>query len=265
MKINHYLKATSLEEAMQAMETNPQAMLIGGGAWMKLTYKKVDTLISLDDLHLDEITDRNGFIDIGAMCTLHQIETSPLIQTLNQGILVDAIKQIMGVAVRNIATIGGSIVSKFGFSDLYPVLLLMNPILHFYRYKDISLQSFLASNEVKRDILVSVSIPKQNDVMFFKKVKTTSLDFAILNIGVSKGKDGFKVVIGSRPGIAMFAQKAMNLLNSHNPLTNELMEEASRIASQELAFSSNVRSTEEYRIQLAQIYTLRGLKEVSSL
>jgi len=265
MKVNHYFAASSLEEAYQAISTNPQSMIIGGGAWMKLTYKIVDTLVSLDHLHLDTISESNGMIEIGSMTTLHQLETHPLIHELHHGILSDAVKQIMGIALRNIATIGGSIVSKFGFSDLLPVLLLMNPTLHFYHFGAISLQQFLKTNDIKRDILVSISIPYQNYRMYFKKVKTTALDFAILNVAVAKRKEGYMIAIGSRPAMSELATNSMDYLNGLNQVTTENLEAAAKMAVSELRFSANVRSGQEYREHLANVYTLRGLKEVSSL
>jgi CO/xanthine dehydrogenase FAD-binding subunit len=264
MKINHYLKATSLEEAYTALQSNLQSQIIAGGAWMKLSIKKLDTLISLDDLHLDKIIEEKDYILIGSMVTLHQMESSLLILSISGGIINQALEQIMGIALRNIATIGGSIVPKFGFSDLIPVLMLLNPTLVFYKHGEILLNDYLASSDIKRDILVSIKISKSSYPCFFKKVKITALDFAILSIAISKQSGKYLIVIGSRPGNAVFAINAMNLINSKNTITPELIEEVAMTCSNECSFSSNVRATKEYRKHLAYVYTKRGIMEVQN-
>ncbi|MDD3122388.1 MAG: FAD binding domain-containing protein [Candidatus Izemoplasmatales bacterium] len=264
MKINHYLKATTLEEAYATLQSNLQSQIIAGGAWMKLSVKKLDTLISLDDLHLDEIKEVDNHIVIGSMVTLHQMESSALILSVSGGIIKQTIEQIMGIALRNIATIGGSIVSKFGFSDILPVLMLLNPTLVFYKYGEILLNDYLSSSDIKRDILVNIKIPKSSHSCYFKKVKITALDFAILNVAISKQDGKYSIVIGSRPGNAVFATDAMSLLNNSKTVTPELIEEVAVACSNECSFSSNVRATKEYRKHLAYVYTKRGIKEVQN-
>jgi CO/xanthine dehydrogenase FAD-binding subunit len=264
MKISHYLKATSLEEAYTTLQSNLQSQIIAGGAWMKLSVKKLDTLISLDDLHLDEIKEEDDCIVIGSMVTLHQLESSSLVSSISGGIINNALEQIMGIALRNIATIGGSIVSKFGFSDILPVLMLFNPTLVFYKYGQILLNDYLTSTDIKRDILISIKIAKSSYPCYFKKVKITALDFAILNIAISKQNEKYLIVIGSRPGNAIFATSAMNLVNSKKTVTPELIEEVAITCSNECSFSSNVRATKEYRKHLAYVYTKRGIREVQN-
>ncbi|MBU0996533.1 MAG: FAD binding domain-containing protein [Firmicutes bacterium] len=265
MKVNTYMLATSLEEAYLTLQETTENAILGGGAWMKLSTKKVNTLISLDNLGLNGIKEIDGWISIKSMTTLREIETSPLIQSIGKGVLSSCINQIMGVTIRNIATIGGSIVSKFGFSDLIPVLLVLNTRLVFHKHGEISLKSFLESKIVGRDILTEVLIKKCNSPVFFKKVKTTALDFAILNICVSKTEEGFKIALGSRPGLAELAVQSMNYLNQLNTVSENEINQAASMVVKEIHFSSNQRAQKEYREQLAEVYVRRGLKEVLSI
>lgn len=263
MNVKQYTVAKSLEEAYQLLQENKDHYILGGGAWMKLSLKHVDTLISLDDCGLNTIQEHPDFVEIGALTTLRELETNPLILSLGNGVLSQAAKSIMGVTVRNIATIGGSVVSKFGFSDLIPVLLALDASLVFYHHGEIGLKAFVESKTIGRDILVSVKIPKKAVRAYFKKVATTALDFAILSIAISQSDSGTKILIGSRPGIAAFAEEAMSLIDAKG-FSPEFIEEAAKKASEEVHFTSNQRGSEEYRRQLAYVYTKRGLKEVSS-
>lgn len=263
MKVEHFLQATSLEEAYTLLQSKKDNYVIAGGAWMKLSLKKADTLIALDHLPLGGVIDHPTFLEIGSMATLRYLELNPLVKDLGCGVLQKAIQSIMGVTIRNIATIGGSVVSKFGFSDLIPVLLLFDTTLVFYKHGEISLNAYLESHVVSRDILVSLRVKKTPGSYFFKKVKTTALDFAILNIAIAKTKNGFQIVVGSRPGGALFAEKTMAFVNSEKNMTVDVIENAARMASEEISVSSNVRSSEEYRKQLIYVYVKRGLKEVT--
>jgi len=265
MKVKTYLKASSIDEAYQVLQESTENAILGGGAWMKLSTKKVNTLISLDELDLKGIEEQDGFIRIKSMTTLREIETSPLIQAIGGGVITNSLSQIMGVTIRNIATIGGSIVSKFGFSDLIPVLLVLDTKLVFHKHGEISLKAYLESKIVGRDILVEVLIKKCDSLVFFKKVKTTALDFAILNICVGKTQEGFKIAVGSRPGLAELAIQSMSYLNGCHTVGEEEIAKAALMVVEEIHFSSNQRAQKEYREQLAEVYVRRGLKEVLSI
>ncbi len=265
MKVEHFYQATSLEEAYALLIESKDNHIVAGGAWMKLSLKKANTLIALDNLWLDQINESTHFIEVGAMTSLRAMEKHPLIAKLGNGTLQKAISSIMGVSIRNIATIGGSVISKFGFSDLIPVLLSLDTSLVFHQHGEISLSAFLESNTIQNDILITVKIKKKPGSFYFKKVATTALDFAILNIQVAKSDDGYQIIVGSRPGGAIFAHEAMNYINARTIITKEVIQETAKIVKETVSFSSNGRASDEYRRELAFVYTSRGLKEVSKL
>ena len=111
-----------------------------------------------------------------------------------------------------------------------------------------------------KDILLHVIIPKKKAKGFFKKVKTTALDFAILNVCVVK--DGrFEIVIGARPGIATRAVRTSEFLDGKD-IDDKVIEEALDILEEEIKFSKNAKASKEYRSDLALVYVKRGIKEV---
>ncbi len=261
MEIKEYIAADSLENAYNLLIANQKNHLIAGGAWIKISLKNVDSLIGLEKLGLDYIKETNDFLEIGAMTTLRDLEVNAGIKSLGSGILSKAISHIMGLNIRNLATIGGSIMGKFAFSDLFAVLLVLDARLNFYKLGEISLQEFLETPKIPKDILQSIKISKENKTGYFKKVATTHLDFAIVNVAISKGKH-FKLAVGSRPGIAKIAQNALNYLNSQEVIDEEAVNKAVHIAIEELGLSSNLRSSKEYRETLVRTYLKRGIKKV---
>ncbi|MFW5794946.1 MAG: FAD binding domain-containing protein [Bacillota bacterium] len=261
MEVKKYIEVDSLNEAYELLKMRKANQIVGGGAWLKISLKKADSLISLDKLNLNYIKNKPDFIEIGAQTSLRKIETDDNIKSLSSGILSKAINHIMGITVRNLATIGGSIMGKFAFSDLYPVLLVMNVKLNFYKRGEISFEEYIDSPRITDDILVSVKITKDNSVGYFIKVAKTALDFAMINLAVSKDKQ-FKIAIGSKPAIAKLSISAMDYLNSQRKINDEVIEKVCKLAIEENKISSNVRASKEFREVLIRTYLKRGIKQV---
>lgn len=70
----------------------------------------------LSGLGLDTIEETDAGFSIGAMVTLRQLETHPGLEAFTHGAVREALRHIVGVQLRNLATVGGSIYSRFGFS-----------------------------------------------------------------------------------------------------------------------------------------------------
>ncbi|MBE0701219.1 MAG: FAD binding domain-containing protein [Acholeplasmataceae bacterium] len=262
MEITTYYIAQTLEDAYQKLNANNQNAILGGGAWLKHATKHVDTMIDLSNLHLDEIEDRPDVIEIGSCVTLRSLETNPLVQTIGQGFLSEASSQIMGTGFRNIATLGGSIVGKFPFSDLLTPLLTLNVTLRFYPKKEITLQDFLDQKGKVTEILTHIIIKKTKSVGFFKKIANTVLDFSILNVAILRDKD-IKIALGARPGKALLALDAMKMINQAEKIDDHVIEQAAKKVVETIRFSSDHRGSEDYRKALAVTYVSRGIKEVT--
>ena len=53
------------------------------------------------------------------MTSLRTLETHPALNAWCQNMLCDSVKDIVGVQLRNMATLGGSLYSRFGFSGCF--------------------------------------------------------------------------------------------------------------------------------------------------
>ena len=263
LKIRDYYKANSLEDAYRVLLEDDLNIIIAGGAWLKQNNKQVNKAIDITMIGLNEITATDTTIEIGAMASLRQIETSDLVKQQCNGILSEAINHIMGVGIRNIATLGGSVMGKYAFSDLFTPLLVMDASLIFYKKGKMSITEFLNTKRMEKDILLKILIPKGNSKGYFHKVQKTRLDFAVINVAISKNKV-FDIAIGARPSIAARPTKAIEFINSKRYITEAIIKETTEIAIEELKFSTNSKSSSEYRTLVAATYLKRGLKEVMS-
>ncbi len=263
MKINNYHTVKSLEEAYDLLNENKANAIVAGGAWMRLSSKVIETAIDLSGLGMDQIVETKDAFEIGSMATLRQVEKQEGLVKHYDGVLSSALSHIMGVPIRNTATIGGSIIGKYSFSDVLPPLVVMDVELEFYKKGKISLEDFLVSRDRSKDILVKVIIKKEEAKGYFKKMQKTGLDFAVVNVAVSKKADIFKIAVGARPSLVKFAVEAMEFINGAKEITEEVIVETAEIAGKELKFGTNSKASEEYRRNIAMAYIKRGLREVT--
>ena len=254
MKAKSFQRVSSLEEAYKLVKESPRNKIVAGGLWLKKGNADVDALIDLSLLGLDKIENKKDYVEVGAMVSQRQFEKSELVPQMAR----DAVKSIMGPAFREIATIGGSVYGKFGFSDVVTGLLGYKVDLVFYPENVISLQEYVKKPGFFDGILTHIRIYKEQLKGFFKKVEITALDYPILNVAITKGKE-YRVVVGSRPLVALRCEKAEAYLNDGG----KDFEKAAQIAVDELRFGDSIATKGEYRKQLALTYVRRGLEEVN--
>ena len=259
MKVNEYYRASSLEDAYQKLQQSPKNAILGGGLWLKKMGQSYETLIDLSKLGLDKIEESEKEVIVGALVTERDFENSKAVNFLYAGAPAFAVREVMGVNFRNLATIGGSIMGRYPFSDVITGLLPYDVELEFYPAQKMSLEEYLSYKGKLNAILVAIHIKKAKGKGFFKKVKTTALDFPIVNIAVSKVEGKYRIAIGARPMVASLAKKAMEYLNSGN----SDFAKAAELAVEELPFMDNKDASKEYRMDLAKVYVRRGLEEVS--
>ena len=259
MKVNEYYRASSLLDAYQKLQESPKNAILAGGLWMKKMGQSYDTLIDISTLGLNKISESKDEVIVGSMVTQRDFENSKIVKALFNDAISFATREVMGVNFRNLATIGGSIMGRYPFSDVITGLLPYDVELEFYPEQKLSLVDYLNYKGKLNSILLAVHIKKGNGKGFFKKVKTTALDFPIVNIAVAKVNGEYRIAIGARPMVASLACNAMKYLNEGG----KDFAHAAELAVEELQFLDNKDASKEYRVDLAKVYVRRGLEEVS--
>jgi aerobic carbon-monoxide dehydrogenase medium subunit len=103
------------------------AKVYAGGTELLLAMKEglvhYERLINVKNVKgLDEVTSDNGMIHIGALCTHHQLETSPVLQH-KLAALVQLEQNVANVRVRQVGTLGGNLCFAEPHAD--PGILLL--------------------------------------------------------------------------------------------------------------------------------------------
>ena len=256
LRANNYYKAPSVEEAYKMLQANPKNAIIAGGLWMKKTGLSYDTLIDLSECGLDKITEDKDNIYVGAMVTLREFETNPAVNKLFSGATAFAVREIMGPAFRNMVTIGGSIFGRFPFSDVIAGLLPLDVKVRLYPEQEMTLEELVNFKGKLNGIIKEIVIKKEEGKGYFKKVKTTALDFPMLNISITKRNGKNYIAVGSRPATAALAYKAMEEADKGDFV------KAGEVAANELMYLDSSNISKEYRQDLVKVYVRRGLEEV---
>ena len=254
MTIREYKRAESLEEAWQLNQKRPNRVL-GGMIWLKMENINVGTAIDLSGLGLDTIEETDEGFSIGAMVTLRQLELHPGLAAYTDGAVRESVRHIVGVQLRNLATVGGSIYSRFGFSDVLTMFLALNASVELYKGGVVPLAEY-AQRPYDRDILVRVLVPKENARFVYQSVRNSQTDFPVLTCAAAKLADGsIRAAIGARPGKAVLYTAA--------PEAGETAEKfAARFAAEvkaDIKTESNLRGGAEYRRHLASVLTKRAV------
>lgn len=256
-----FFPASNLQEAYDELLKNKKNIILGGSSYLRMENTHYNTAIDLSNLGLAYIKEDGEYIHIGAMTTFRDVETDPVILSLYEGVLSHSVKDIIGVQFRNNVTVGATVFSKYGFSDLIPALLSMETTVVLFNGGEILLEDYLKTQEKPRDILVEIKIRKTTGKGSFQSIRKSKTDYAITNTAVTRSADGFRIAVGVRPAKAVLAYKAMEILNGADTVTDEVIDRACE-ALNEISYTSNMRGSGEYRAAVSKVLVKKAVKEV---
>ena len=248
--IQNYVRAQSLEEAWQ-LNQNKRNRIIAGMLWLRLGKGSVNTAIDLCDLGLDTIEETEDHFSIGAMATLRDIEMHEGLNAYANGAVADAVKDIVGVQFRNMATVGGSIWGRFGFSDVLTVFLAMDCCVELYKGGIIPLEQF-AKMKKDKDILVRLIVKKTPCKIIYSSVRNQRTDFPVLACAVSCMNGQYRASIGARPARAML-------------ICNEKREGFAAFVAENAPTEGNMRGSAAYRTHLIRVLVERSMNQLGGM
>lgn len=258
--IQNYVRAQSLEEAWQ-LNQKKRNRIVGGMLWMKMGKGSVATAIDLCDLGLGSIEETEDTFSIGAMVTLRQLEQHESLNAYTCGAVAGAVRDIVGVQFRNLATVGGSLWGRFGFSDVLTVFLAMDSYVELYKGGIIPLEQFAAMKH-DNDILVRLIVRKTAGKFVYKAMRIQRTDFPVLTCAASCVDGQTRVVIGARPARAMVLRDEQKLLTGGIP---EGAAAFAAYAAETVPTCGNLRGSAAYRTHLVRVLTQRSLTELGGM
>lgn len=215
----------------------------------------------------------DGSITIGALTTMREIETDPLLNN-NYPFLCQSAAEVGSIQIRNRATVGGNMANATPSADVAPSLIALNttakivsgadarivPLEEFFRGPG---QTVMNTDE----ILAEITIPKTSPQLVGEYIKFSPrdmMDLAYVGVAVAYTIDSHKrcrgvgIVLGAVAPTPFRARNAEALLESQ-PLTEELAAKVGAEAARESRPISDVRSSADYRRAMVGAMTKRAL------
>jgi carbon-monoxide dehydrogenase medium subunit len=273
-----YERATSVEHALSLLERlGPESHIIAGGhsllPMMKLRLAAPEYLIDVNDLEeeLGYIREEDGEVRIGALTRHRELLESELLRG-RFPIFADAEEVIADPVVRNRGTIGGALCQADPAEDLSAVCSAARAkavirgtggerVVDMGDFHRGPYETALEGAEM----LVEVRLPlRAGGGSAYEKVERRRGDWAIAAAGAAVWMDGGAIAeagiglagVGSS---AVHAGSAVDAVTGKAP-SEELFEEAGRLASKDCDPTSDQRGPEEYKRHLAGELTKRALK-----
>jgi CO/xanthine dehydrogenase FAD-binding subunit len=269
----------SIKEALSFLNTHKGATkIIAGGTDVIPKLKRrehaaPEYIVDLKNIpDLDYIRFNDDMLSIGALTTIHSVETSSIVRE-HFGVLRQAAQSMASVQIRNRGTIVGNICNAAPSADMAPALLVLEAkvkLISGNREKMVPLEEFftgpgktiLIDGEIVKEIQVP-GMPAKSRAVYIKLEPRHSMDLAVVGVAVLIMLNGdtckdIKIALGAVSPTPMRAIKAENTLRGQN-LTDEIIEKASQIASEESQPIDDQRASAEYRRDMVKVLTMRAI------
>ena len=247
-KYKHYVMARSLEEAYE-LNQKKSSVIVAGNMWLRMCGLNKMTAIDLSLLGLDSIEEEAHDFVIGAMTTLRAMEKHVGLNAAFGGVFESAFAPIVGTQFRNTATVGGSVYSRFGFSDVSALLLALDAEIVLYQRGAVKLADY-QREAWDRDIITHIRIPK-GQTAGVQSVRVSGTDIPTLVCAAAKSAHGLRLVLGARPARAMIVADGLQA-DAPETVYEEIAEKT--------AFGTNLRASEAYRRKVVPVLMARAAK-----
>ena len=261
------LSPHTLEEALALLQQHQKDIkIIAGGSDIIIQLRdgvvkteKLLNIFAVKDLRF--IEERDGRIHIGSLSTYTDIIRSQHIKR-HAWILVEAARQIGATQLQNTATIGGNLGNASPAADSLPPLYALGAIIvtrnksgrreipiekFFIGYRKTALKSDELIEEIYFDGLA------RNDAGSYLKLGLRKANaISIVDVAVilrDKRRDSYgnvKVALGAAAPTIVRAHRCEQALIGKR-LTDKLLREAAKLASQDASPITDIRSSAEYR------------------
>jgi len=274
MKGFEYYKPSTLKEAVGLLkEHRDTAEILNGGTDLIVRMRDghsapgvVVDIKGIKELH--ELSIEEGRVFIGACVLLNDIGLHDVILKrypyLSQASLSVGSKQ-----VRNRATCIGNICNASPLADTATPLLALDAEIHIYGEKGIKtvpLSDFFVF--VRKTILqpdeivtgISFKDDPENLGIFYKMSRRKEVDLSTVCSTVVKRDGKYGISFGAVAPTPIRLPKTEAYLNE-NALSEAVIEQACKLALEEVSPISDVRATKEYRQEMVQVMLRNSLSE----
>ncbi|MEA3239423.1 MAG: FAD binding domain-containing protein [Candidatus Bipolaricaulota bacterium] len=283
-QLTNYARPSTPDEALTLLhKAGKSARYVGGGADVARSLPSdVTTLIDICALNLSSIEEGPDGIVIGATATLNEVLESESVSKVCDGVIAEMMRKVGSPLLRNLATIGGTLVSAHSWSDVIPLFLVLDAQVTLYDGESRTLplaDLYTLRGQLADSILTSVKIPASaaGDYAAFHKFSRTGYDIALLNcacyVHVEAGRcTEARIAVGGTPRLAARLPQVEDALRAEalraeapraEALSGDTIEKIARIAQDTTETANDKRASGEYRKQLVYAGVKRCLRQIA--
>ena len=262
LKFGTYVRVGNAAEAYELLQKNRNNKIIGGGIWMRLGARRVATAIDLSACGLDQIEETDDEFRIGSVVTLHRLERHEALNAMVHNVFEFALHDIVGVQLRNTATVGGSIYGRFGFSDVLCSLLALDTYVELTGAGRVPLAEFVHMGYT-RDVIERIVVKKHDYRASYEAVRKNATDFPSLNVTAAWWNGVWHVAVGARPLPAELLAGEACGLTAEYPSEAELRALVERVRG--LSYGSNLWGSAAYRRQIAGPLAVQAVRRAAGI
>ena len=270
----------SLEEASALLTRHaPDVRLLAGGTDLLVDLKagrvSVRHLVSLSRIDaLRGVSLTADGLRIGALTTITQLDRSDPVRERFAPIR-DATSRMAARQIRNVATVGGNIVSAVPCADLPPILTVMNASVMLWSpdgERSVALRDFFvdARRTVRRDeeLLIAITVPTPSArfgaaYARFGLREGNAIAVAAVAAGVRLGENDMiqdaQIALGAVAPTPKRVEAARTALLGARPDDDDAFGKAADAAMEAAEPICDVRGSAEYRRELVGVLTRRAL------
>jgi CO/xanthine dehydrogenase FAD-binding subunit len=245
-----YYRPESIEETIALLE---EGVPLGGGTALAPKRHEVQAVIDLSHLGLDAVQVDDGLVQIGAAAKLQSLIDPPV--ALPDG-LKRACRLEAGWNLRNMATIGGTIMSADARSPLLLVLLALGTHVHVHGEDSSSALDALLERraDTKRPFLITHVSFQEPGKLGWEYVARTPNDRPIVSAAASTSPQGAIQFVA----IGGFGERPILLKN----VEGDRQENWTELAAEWYSQAGDAFASADYRSEVAAILVGRVVKEV---
>ncbi len=271
-----YSRPESIEEALQYLEENQDTKVLAGGTDLLVLLRRnaIDCKHVLDIKGIPEIQKieyvPNEGLYIGAAVTVNQLTRHPIIREKYTS-LAQGADSLASYQLRNRATIAGNICNASPGADLAPPLLVFQAKLDIVSprgRRQVDIHEFFTG--VKKTVLredelvLRIFLPdveEGDQSLYLKQSRLKGHDLATVGLAARRRKD--KKILLAMAAVAPTPVRLSALEEEIHgkDLTQESIQWAAGQVGNHISPISDVRSSKEYRLHMAEVLTKRALEQ----
>jgi len=269
--LKHYKRPTKIEDAVALVQSNANAVYLGGGAWtVAQGDPSLEFVVDLQDLGLDYVEATLAEFKIGATASLQALIDHPDATLLASGLLARAAGYVQSRNLREQGSVGGTLIVADAAEPLTTALLVLDaeiryadPVVHkapfvsFVAYRDRLIKARALITELR------VQRPPAKSAAGFEVVGRSPKDKPIVcaaaYVEVDEGlPNAIRVAVGGAHAQPVRFHKTEHILSGQF-LTSDKVTQALAPALADLSPVADFRGSAEYRLAMAGVLARRAI------